>query len=36
VAAVERLLGERFDDRELNELTELLNRVADRVECEPG
>jgi DNA-binding MarR family transcriptional regulator len=36
VAAVERVLGERFDDRELNELTELLNRVADRVECEPG
>jgi DNA-binding MarR family transcriptional regulator len=32
VAAIERLLGERFDDRELEALKELL----DRVECEPG
>jgi DNA-binding MarR family transcriptional regulator len=36
VAAIERLLGERFDPRELDQLRELLNRVADQVECEPG
>jgi DNA-binding MarR family transcriptional regulator len=36
VEAIERLLGEQFDARELNQLRELLNRVAGRVECEPG
>ena len=36
VAATERLLGERFDDEELAALTELLSRVADPLECEPG
>jgi len=36
VAAIERLLGERFDARELNQLKDLLNRVADQLECEPG
>lgn len=36
VAAIERLLGERFDDRELNALKELLDRVADQGECQPG
>jgi DNA-binding MarR family transcriptional regulator len=36
VAATERLLGERFDEEELAALTELLSRVADPLECEPG
>src|SRR5262245_32107417 len=36
LAAIERLLGERFDTRELNQLTELLDRVSDPVDCEPG
>ncbi len=36
VAAIERLLGERFDDRELEALKEMLDRVADQVECQPG
>ncbi len=36
VAAIERLLGERFDDRELEALKQMLDRVADQVECQPG
>ncbi len=36
VAAIERLLGEQFDDRELAQLTDLLERVADPTECAPG
>jgi MarR family 2-MHQ and catechol resistance regulon transcriptional repressor len=36
LAAIDRLLGERFDARELNQLTELLSRVSDRVDCRPG
>jgi DNA-binding MarR family transcriptional regulator len=35
-AAIERLLGERFDSRELATLAELLDRVAEPVECEIG
>ncbi len=35
-AAIERLLGERFDERELATLTELLDRVAEPLECELG
>jgi DNA-binding MarR family transcriptional regulator len=36
MAAIERLLGARFDARELDQLTELLNRVSDRADCGPG
>ncbi len=36
LAAIDRLLGERFDARELNQLTELLNRVSGPVGCRPG
>lgn len=36
VAAIERLLGEAFDDRELGALKEMLDRVADQAECQPG
>ncbi len=36
VAAIERLLGERFGDRELEALKEMLDRVADQVDCQPG
>jgi DNA-binding MarR family transcriptional regulator len=36
VAAIERLLGERFDEEELSRLTELLDRVAEPLDCEPG
>lgn len=36
VAAIERLLGERFDDRELEALKQMLDRVADQVDCQPG
>lgn len=35
-AAIERLLGERFDSRELAMLAELLDRVSEPVECEVG
>jgi MarR family 2-MHQ and catechol resistance regulon transcriptional repressor len=34
--AIERLLGERFDSRELATLAELLDRVSDPVDCEVG
>jgi DNA-binding MarR family transcriptional regulator len=36
VAAVERLLGQRLDDRELESLKGLLERVARPSDCEPG
>jgi DNA-binding MarR family transcriptional regulator len=36
VAAIERLLGEAFDDRDLEELKRMLDRVADQVGCNPG
>jgi DNA-binding MarR family transcriptional regulator len=35
-AAIERLLGERFSSGELATLAELLDRVAEPVECEAG
>jgi DNA-binding MarR family transcriptional regulator len=35
-ASIERLLGERFSRSELATLTELLDRVAEPVECELG
>jgi len=35
-AAIERLLGERFDGGELATLSELLERVAGPVDCEVG
>ncbi len=35
-AAIDRLLGERFDGQELAALRELLDRVSEPVECEPG
>jgi DNA-binding MarR family transcriptional regulator len=35
-AAIDRLLGERFDDAELVTLNELLDRVSGPVECQPG
>ena len=36
IAAIERLVGEHFDDDELAALKELLDRVADQAECQPG
>jgi MarR family transcriptional regulator, 2-MHQ and catechol-resistance regulon repressor len=36
VAAIERLVGERFDEEELSTLTALLDRVADPLDCEAG